>query len=329
MSALRRRLVSIPAVFVAGVALFALLPLWLPLAIVVDLLRGRWRLPIARLGLFGVCWAWLEVVGVSLAGLAWLTFQGRNRGLHYRLQAWWAASLIAALQLTTGAKLFTNVVSLPPGPVVMLCRHASLADSLVSAWVITSQARLRPRYVLKKELLWDPCLDVVGGRLPNHFVDRQSPDSAQELRQLTLLSSDMGERDVTVIFPEGTRASPSKRERALASIERTQPGRARRMAELTRLLPPRPAGTLALLDGAPDADIVVAWHAGFDGLDTFAGILRHMARRPPPVRFATRRIPRVEVPMGPDRATWLDELWLRLDADTAALIALDQPTTGS
>ena len=75
--------------------------------------------------------------------------------------------------------------------------------------------------------------------------------------------------------------------------------------------------------------MVLAWHSGFDGLDTFAGILRHMARRPPPVRFATRRIPRAEVPIGDDRATWLDEQWLRLDADTAELIALDQPTAGS
>ena len=54
----------------------------------------------------------------------------------------------------------------------MLCRHASLADSLVSAWVITSVAGMNPRYVLKRELLVDPCLDIVGNRLPNHFLDR-------------------------------------------------------------------------------------------------------------------------------------------------------------
>lgn len=329
MSALRRRLISIPAVFLAGVLLFALLPFWLPVAIVADLVRAKWRLPLARLGLFGLCWAWLEIVGVTLAALFWLLGQRRNHALHYRLQAWWAMSLIACLQLTTGAKLFTRVESLSPGPVVMLARHASLVDSLVSAWAITAKARMRPRYVLKRELLWDPCLDIVGCRLPNHFLDREATDGDAELDALRRLSDGMTDRDVTVIFPEGTRASPSKRERALASIGRAQPERAQRMADLRHLLPPRPAGTLALLDGAPDADVVIGWHSGLDGLDTFPAMLRHLARRPAPVRFACRRIPRAEVPIGEDRAAWLDQVWLRLDADTDELIAFDRTDPGS
>jgi hypothetical protein len=178
--------------------------------------------------------------------------------------------------------------------------------------------------VLKKELLWDPCLDVVGHRLPNHFLDREATDAAPELDALRRLGEGLGERDVAVIFPEGTRASPAKRERALAAIARNDPARSERLAALTHVLPPRPAGTLALLDGAADADVVLAWHSGLDGLDTFGGIARHLAHRPPPVRLAARRVPRTEVPAGDQRAQWLDDQWLRLDADTAALIALDR-----
>ena len=125
----------------------------------------------------------------------------------------------------------------------MLCRPASLADSLVSAWVVTSLAGLRPRYVLKRELLADPCLDIVGNRLPNYFLDRQAADSRLELDALTLLSAGMGLDDVAVIFPEGTRASPNKRERALSKLRERDPARAERLAGLQHLLPPRPAGS--------------------------------------------------------------------------------------
>jgi 1-acyl-sn-glycerol-3-phosphate acyltransferase len=319
---LRRRLVSIPGVMLAAVLLLVLAPLWLPLAIVVDLAMLRWRLPAARLLLFGLCWSWLESIGVSVAAALWLCGQRRNRRLHYRLQAWWAASLMSALQVTTGVKVFVKVDDLAPGPAVVLCRHASLADSLLSAWAITAVAKLRPRYVLKRELLWDPCLDVVGGRIPNYFLDRSAADSAPELEALRLLGQDLDERDVAVIFPEGTRSSPAKRQRALDAIARSQPERAARMAALHHVLPPRPSGTLALLEGAGETDVVFAWHCGFDGLDTFAGILRHLAHRPPPVRFVARRVSANDVPPPADRADWLDDQWLQLDRDTDALIAL-------
>lgn len=325
MVTLRRRLVSVPGVIVAAMMLLILIPLWLPLSIVADLVLLRWRLPLTRLLLFALCWSWLETVGVGIAAALWCLGQRGNEALHYRLQTWWAASLMSALQVTTGVKVFVKVDDLSPGPAVVLCRHASLADSLVSAWAITAVAKLRPRYVLKKELLWDPCLDIVGARVPNVFVDRSAVDSAPELESLRRLGQGLGERDVAVIFPEGTRSSPAKRARALDAIARTQPDRAVRMAALQHVLPPRPSGTLALLDGAEGVDVVFAWHSGFDGLDTFGGILRHLARRPPPVRLAVRRLPAAELPPRDQRADWLDEQWLQLDRDTQALIALDSP----
>jgi 1-acyl-sn-glycerol-3-phosphate acyltransferase len=207
---------------------------------------------------------------------------------------------------------------------VLLCRHASLADSLVSAWVVTSLAGLRPRYVLKRELLADPCLDIVGNRLPNHFLDRQAADSSVELEALTRLSTGMGEDDIAVIFPEGTRASPSKRERALQKLSERDPARAVRLGGLQHLLPPRPAGSAALIDGAPGADVVIGWHVGFDGLDTFSGILRHLAHKPPAVRFRVRRIPRSEVPSGEAFTEWLDAMWLQADHDVHDMLELAQ-----
>lgn len=322
----RRRLVSITGVLTAAVVLLILLPVWLPLVVLADLVRGSLRLPIARLLLFALCWAWLETAGVLAAAAFWLVGQRRNQRLHYGLQRWWAGNLVRCLRVTTGMRIEADGIdAFHPGPTVLLCRHASLADSLVSAWVITTGARLRPRYVLKRELLTDPCLDIAGNRLPNHFLDRQAPDSTGELAALTSLATDMGTADVAVIFPEGTRASPAKRERALARIAERDPARAERLSTLRHLLPPRPAGAAALLAGAPDADVVVGWHVGFDGLDTFGGILRHLRRRPAPVRFFARRVPRAEVPSGDQFTTWLDDTWLTLDDAVHDLLTTGSP----
>lgn len=325
VSTLRRRIVSISGLLVVALALLALVPVWLPITVAADVIRRRWRLPVARLLLFGIGWAWLELAGVAIAFGLWITGQRRNREAHHRLQTWWAANLVGVLRATTGIKVTAmHVERLQPGPAVLVCRHASLADSLVSAWVLTSLAGMRPRYVLKRELLADPCLDIVGNRLPNHFLDRQASDSGEEIEALTRLSSGMGGSDIAVIFPEGTRASPSKREQAIEKLSERDPQRARRLRPLQHLLPPRSAGAAALLAGAPDADVVVGWHTGFDGLDTFGGILKHLARTPAPVRFDVRRIPRSEVPSGPAFTEWLDDVWLQADREVHEMLEAGQ-----
>ena len=310
-----------PALLAAAILLTVLAPVWLPLAALADIVRGRRRLPTTRLLAFGWCWAWLETAGVAGAAMLWVTGRRNDQRRHYALQRWWAARLMGALRFTTGIRVdAAEAAALQPGPVVMLCRHASLADSLVSAWVVTSVAGMNPRYVLKRKLLADPCLDIVGNRLPNHFLDRNATDSDAELDALRRLADGLAADQVAVIFPEGTRATVAKRERALAKIAERDPSRAERLSALQHVLPPRPAGSLALLEGCPQADVVFAWHVGFDGLDNFGSILRHLARPPRPVQFHTRRVARADVPSADGFTLWLDEQWLRVDADVHALL---------
>lgn len=325
---LQRRLVTVPMLVVVTALLTVLIPVWLPLAFVADLLRVRLRFPMIRLLAFGVCWAWLETVGVVAAFALWATGQRSNRSAHYRLQRWWASNLLSALGVTCGIRIETaDDEVFTPGPTVLFVRHASLADSLVSAYVITKLARLRPHYVLKRELLSDPCLDIVGHRVPNYFLDRGANDSAPELAEIEHLASGLGPGDVGIIFPEGTRANAAKRASALAKIAQREPGRAARLTPLQHLLPPRPSGARAMVHGAPTADLVLAWHVGFEGLDTFGGILRAMARPFLPIRFVARRVPRAEVPMGDAFADWLDDQWLQMDAEVA--VALAERTSSS
>lgn len=317
-----RRTRTVPALLLFAMLMATLVWLWVPIAIVVDIARGRFRLPLLRLLAFGLCWSWIESIGILCALIFRMCGQRHNLPLHTRLQTWWANALMRSLGATTGMRVaHADFDVFSPGPTVLLCRHASLADSLVSAWVTTTLAHLEPRYVLKKELEWDPCLDIVGHRLNNHFLDREATDAADELAALRKLSSGMGPGNVAVIFPEGTRSSAKKRARALEKIAERDPARAETLKGLQHLIPPRPAGSLALLEGCPEADVVVAWHVGFDGLNDFSGILRHLTRTPLPIQFHAIRIPRAEVPSGEAFTAWLDAQWVRADHKVAALLS--------
>ncbi len=305
-----------PALAAGAVAITATIPVWLPVAIVVDAVRLRFRLPIARLLAFGVLWTWIELAGVTRAFGTWLIGRATDEAAQYRLMRWWSTTLMDAMRLTTGIEpRVEGAEALAGGNLIVLSRHASLADSLLSAWAICGTAGLDPRYVLKRELLVDPCLDIVGLRVPNYFLDRDAADGTAELDGLRELGATVGPGSVGVIFAEGTRTNPEKRSRALAKIAERDPARAARLSGLRRLLPPRPSGAAALVEGAPESDVVLAWHTGFDGLDSFSGMVAQLARPLPPVRFVVRRVPRAEVPAGAAFVDWLDEAWLRMDAE--------------
>jgi 1-acyl-sn-glycerol-3-phosphate acyltransferase len=309
-----RRPITITGVLVGAAVLLVTLPLWMLVSALVDLVRGRRRLPTVRLLGFALCWTWLETVGVLAAFGLWLVGQGKRRSSHYALQRWWAARLIGSLRLTCGLRVqVEGVASIPDGPIVAFGRHASLADALVSAWIFGSLADRDPRYVMKKELSYDPCLDVVGRRVPNYFVDRSSAATQREIDGIVAMAQDMDERDVAVIFPEGTRANDAKRVRALEKIGERSPERAERLSVLSHMLPPKAAGAAALLDAVPDADVVLMWHVGFEGLDTFKGIFRRLTHAEPDAVVVIEPVKRSAIPDGGAFAEWLDTQWLRLD----------------
>ena len=309
----RRRLFTVPAVGVGAIGLTVTAPLWLGLSVIYDLARRPHRLRLTRLFAFAFLWCWLEVLGVLASGWLWATRRAERPEPHYAVQRWWAARLVAALRVTCNLHIEVDGLDvLSPGPIVLCSRHASIPDSLLPAWLL-GQVGMRPRYVLKRDLLLDPCLDIVGRRVPNHFVDRDAQDSGPELLALERLAHGMGSRDAAVIFPEGTVTSPRRRERAMAKLAERSPARADRLRPLRHLLPPRPRGTIALLRGAPDTDVVLMTHVGLDGFDRLAGALTRIPLETP-VRVFLRRVPRAEVPGPDDLPAWLDDRWLELDA---------------
>ena len=309
-----RRPVTGLGVFLIAIVLTVTLPLWAVVTMAVDAVRGRWRFPISRLIGFATCWAWLETSGLVLALFLFFTGRGRSVSAHYALQTWWCRSLIQALGFTVGLQITVEgAENVGAGPFVAFCRHASLADSIMSSWVVASHVGLRPRFVLKKELKMDPCLDILGHRLPNYFVDRESSNVAGELQGIEQMAAGLGVKDCAVIFPEGSRASNKKRVRALEKLQERSPQRAETLAGLKYLIPPKPAGAYALLSAVPEANVLTMWHSGFDGLDTFSGILRHLGRAKAKVHVHVEEISRASIPSGEAFVTWLDAKWVEMD----------------
>ena len=202
----------------------------------------------------------------------------------------------------------------PAGPMILLMRHASVADTVLAGVFVTGEHGIRLRYVLKHELLWDPCLDVVGNRLPNYFVRRGSADPARELEGVRSLLEGLAAREGVLIYPEGTRFTLEKRARVLNRLrERGDQELFARAQRLRHTLPPRIGGTLSLLEHNPGLDVVIAAHVGFDKAGTFWD-LWNGALRGALVRAEFRRIPYHELPR--DRAeltSWLFEQWELVD----------------
>ena len=315
----RRRAITLPAYGVALGALGLLAPLLLPVVAGIDLITDR-RFPRTRCVCFACVYLVCEVAGLVASAVLWLgrPFWSRERWLarHYALQTAWARTLFRAASRLFGFRTeVTGEEAVGGGPLLVLIRHASVADTLLPAVFITGRHGLRLRYVLKRELLWDPCLDVVGQRLPNLFVRRDGADTAREIAAVRALAAGLAPTEGVLVYPEGTRFTSAKQARRLAQIaERGDAERHERMRALQRVLPPRLGGPLALLDACPQADVLVVAHTGFEGIETFGdtwtGSL--IGRR---VRVTLWRVPRAAVPESDaERARWLDDLWGRVDA---------------
>lgn len=316
-----RRIRSVPAVLVGFVVVAPLLIVALPVIALFDLVRGKPSLPRARFAVFAIWYLAWEVAAVGASAALWVaTGFGRavdrpwSKRAHSRLQARWVSSILGVAQSVLGLRLEVDGAEhLADGPLIVLCRHASMVDTLVPAKILFDHG-LGVRYVLKEELLWDPALDIIGHRLPNYFIDRSSPDMAAEIDGIQALAAGAGPDEAVVLFPEGTRWSPSKRRRAIEHLRENDATLARRAEHLEWTMPPRPGGTLALLAGLPAADVVIVRHTGLEGLAGPKEALRLLPLRRP-VQVSITRIARADVPRDPQaQRAWLLDRWDEVDA---------------
>jgi 1-acyl-sn-glycerol-3-phosphate acyltransferase len=316
-----RRLRTIPARVLGFVLATALLPVLLVFGLAIDAVRlaaSSVRPIAARLVLF--LWVYLaaEVGGLAVLGAVWVvSLAGARRSFlleaTWRLQQHWAGALFGAARTLFRLRLeVAGSDAVARGPLIVLIRHTSILDTLLPANLVSRPHGMHLRYVLKRELLADPCLDVAGRRLPNYFVRRGSRE-AQELERVRALAHDLGPEDGVLIYPEGTRFTKARRIGAIDRIAKRDPRLAEQAKQLQHLLPPRLGGVEALLDGAPDADVAVIAHHGLDGLrsigDIWCGGLVGLG-----VEVRVTRVQRSEVPEGAAaRLAWLYGVWQDVD----------------
>lgn len=313
---LTRRLVTVPVVLVATFVVTLLLPLLLVGALIIDAVRAvsvRKKAVMSRVVVF----TWVYLVGETWAVLAlgFVSLLGpkRSTAVTYRLQQTWANWNVAALRIVFGITIAVEGDdAVEPGPLVILSRHASLIDSLLPAKLVANGHGIRLRYVLKKDLLLDPALDMAGSRLPNHFVDRASRDTDLEVAAIAELGLGLETNEGVVIFPEGTRFTERKLSGAIGRV-RNRSGHLETLIRSFRMvLPPRPAGTLALLDRTT-ADVLFLAHHGLEGFSGIADVWSgDLVGSTISVRFW--RVPRMLIPEGRnERIAWLYQQWAAVD----------------
>ncbi len=317
-----RRIFTIP---LYSAILATLLILFVPLLAVAaacdKVRRQHWTL--VRTLAFFVWYLALELAGVAAAFMIWLTggpWTGRDQerylARNYALQAWWAGMLggggFAIFGMHTEIDRNDSIIN--ERPVLVFVRHASTADTIMAAQLLAAPYGLHLRYVLKRELLWDPCLDIVGNRLPNVFVDRDSAHSEQEIASIGALAHGIRAGEGVLIYPEGTRFSLAKKRRIVDKLRmQGQIAKADEAESLRHVLRPRSGGALALLAAAPEADVVFLAHTGFEAASSFDRFFRGgLVGRT--VHVQIRAVPKSLIPEGRvAQQAWLMQQWREVD----------------
>lgn len=327
-----RRLVSIQLYALLGAILLVGLPVWFVLLSLVDLVTDR-RWPRVRTLLAFTLYFACELSGLTAAFLLWVVLVGGLTGrarfvdANATLQRMFTNTLMRGMVAIYRLEVdLDGADQIMPAPFLLFVRHVSTVDTLLAAAFVANPHRVLLKYVLKRELLWDPCLDVVGRRLPNAFVDRSGSRRDAEIRAVAGLGQGLDVRTAVLVYPEGTRFRPSALEKAVVRLAKEgDPALLARAKSYRHVLPPRLGGPLALLDAAPGVDVLVLEHVGLEGARTLGNLWRgDLIGRT--LRIRLRRLPAASIP-STDRATWLFDRWAETDAWVSAHSARKDPET--
>lgn len=321
-----RRLLSVPLIFLLTALMVCAAPLWLPISWLAGRLFSKARSALRCLS-FITTYLLCESVGIVVSFLLWAanniargdrnTFLENNR----KLQFWWAETLKKAAERLFRLRFTVDGLDALAGPgAIVLPRHTSIGDTIFPVSFYAKSKGLGVRYVLKRELLLDPCLDIVGNRLPNVFLDRVADNMSSELSAIRRLAQDADDTDSLVIYMEGTRFSQKKRARIVDLLRQRADAALLDYAERWHnILPPRLAGAMALMEGAPDKDLLFCAHKGFEGAGSFATLFNG-GWMDTDVRIRFWRVPATEIPVDLEsRKDFLLTQWDRMHREVAEL----------
>jgi 1-acyl-sn-glycerol-3-phosphate acyltransferase len=318
-----RRPITVTLWLVMSVVCLALSPLLLTLAAIASAVTGRPQtLIFARLV---VTYFALELSTLIACAALWLAcgcgvLMGTRRfqRLHYQLLRWFvhgfARRCVALFDIRVAEEESTEARRAleSDGPLLLFCRHAGPGDTILLIDRLLTRFDRLPSVVFKESVALDPCVDLIGHRLPHAVLDTSKKEDCEA--RIEEVAAGLGDRGVLLLFPEGGNFTPERRRRAIRKLWRTDRRSEAAKAEgMSHVLPPRPGGALAALRGNPEADVIFGAHAGL-GLAAFP---TQIWQEPPIGKtFHTRMwlSPAAERPGDPDeQIAWLYDWWRRLD----------------
>jgi 1-acyl-sn-glycerol-3-phosphate acyltransferase len=313
-----RRLLTIPLLLLLTLVATGLAPLLLMIALLLSLLPPT-RGAIPTFG-FLLGYLWCETIGVMACFYVWLRHRDHDAFLdaNYRVQAWWTLALKSLAERLFRLEFNIQGHEALSGPAaIVIPRHASVADTIIPMSCYAIPREFRMRYVLKNELLFDPCLDIVGNRLPNLFIERHGANTEQARSEVAALMEDISDNEGVLIFPEGTRFSRRKHQHLREKFAR-DPDMLRQLERWSDLLPPRLGGTLAMLAANPGKDVLFCAHTGFEGSSHFSSLING-SWISATIRVYFWRIAYADIPTDPaGLQDWLFSQWDNMQAWVSA-----------
>ena len=311
-----RRTVTVPIYLASFLIITAAAPIFLVVALTGDLTRRRGTIFVRCIL---ALWAYLavETFGLLIFLPLWLLGLGSERrrlALHHWFARVWARwvfwSIVWLFEMRVAVEGDEEAAA---GPVIVFCRHVSPVDNLLPLVFLEGRHGLWLRWVMNSWLVRDPCIDFVGHRLRSTFLTVGSREGSRQISKVSALGDNLEKREGVLVFPEGALFTPARLARAVARMRRSGDEEDARLAEgLRHVLPPQLGGALALLERAPQADVVFCTHTGLEGGSYRSLLAGGILRRE--VRIAFWRVPRQEVPADTDaRTTWLLAQWRRVD----------------
>ncbi len=311
-----RRTVTVPVYIASFLINTAGAPIFLIVALTGDLARRRGTVFVRCIL---TLWAYLavEAFGLLLFIPLWLLGQGsehrRLRLHHWFARVWVRWVFWSIVRLFEMRVVVEGDDDAAKGPVIVFCRHVSPVDNLLPLVFLEARHGMWLRWVMNSWLLRDPCIDFVGHRLRSTFLTVGSRQGLRQIAKISALGENLEPREGVLVFPEGALFTPRRLAHAVARLRRVgNEEEAQHAATLRHVLPPQVAGALALLERAPEADVVFCAHTGLEGGSYRAVLSGGLLRRE--VRIAFWRVSRHEVPEETEaRTAWLHAQWRRVD----------------
>jgi hypothetical protein len=316
-AAIPRRIVMVILIWLGFALVLVLTPLLLLVSVAADLVLRRPGWPTTRMAVFLFVAFWIEVTSEVRVLWALLIHPFTRQDwthMNHQLMHWWVGRLAKGAERVVGLRLQVDVPDdLRPGPYLTFAQHVSIVDAIAPAYLLGTVRGWYVRYTLARGLRVGPCLDIVGHRIPNHFVARGASDNTRELATMRTLVADMEDDELAVIFPGGGLFTPTGLTRAVEKLRERGSPEAEAAAAYRHVLPPRPGGVQAFFDGAPTANVLVVGHVGFEPVASIKKLWEVLPLSDPvEVRFW--RYDRAEVPPGEaERLAWLYEKWAVMD----------------